>query len=361
MAWWRVGGPRDDDEPRTFGDELAHSPWDRPDEAGSPLPGPDVLSSEPSRRRSPPRAKRPEPAEPLNRPSPKEWLDDHRMLLIALAGVIVGALLASVAVHSYDEKQAEAARRNTVNLTARVPDDAIDQTNAQRPWVLRLIVTNSGQTNIDVKGARLGDDRFESSLHPISVDTKIRAGQESWISLNVTHSCDHGAPAPSPQTVVLSVVPDGRVQRDVPIRLADDGARISDAAYQNCLSPLSDVWTSAELTGTPKVVGGVLNVPVQIHFVDTGAASIQDLRTVTLGLTMTASPLPARVVDDISAQIVLRWKVSDCAHARTLAYAAFGMTTTVGLRGIGKPLLTDAVLDADAILAIVRFVTATCR
>lgn len=364
MAWWRSdaprdGVPRDRPYPSNAGSsEWERSPWDTPDQGEPPPLGPDVLSSDRptrrARRAEPPAAPRqpddlnpPPPAdeeldgqelpeehadeEPGGRRRPtiegaRQWTRDRKAVLVPMAVFVAGALLGSVGIHGYDAQLAAETRRDTVNLTARVAEDSTPRTGAQRPWILRVIVTNSGQTDILIRAASLADGRFQSHLRPVSEDTRIRAGQESWLSMDVTHSCVDGGPAPAPQTLELAVVPTGRPSRQVQVRLADDGARMVDAARQNCLNPDTDVWTSAELSGPTTFTREALTVPVQIHLVGPEPLAVREIRTSSPGLSVIAAPLPVRFSDGITAQTVLRWSVADCARAKVLTYAEIGIT-----------------------------------
>ena len=272
-----------------------------------------------------------------------------------------GVLLGSVAIHGYDAQLAAEAKRDTVNLTARVSEDGTPGTGAQRPWVLRVIVTNSGQTDVVIRAATLADGRFQSHLRPVSEETNIRAGQESWLSLDVTHSCVDGGPAPAPQTLDLTVVPHGRPSRDVRIRLADDASRMVDAARQNCTNPDTNVWTSAELSGPTRVQGGALSVPIRIHLVGPEALAVREIRTSTPGMSVLSSPLPVRFADGITAQTILRWSIADCTRAKMLTFAEIGLTATVMLLADAESIQVDAVLDDNAVLAVVRYITANCH
>ena len=402
MAWWRSGAPRDGepleppDNPDVGYSEWERSPWDTQDRGDLPPLGSDVLSSDrPVRRpRRPRRAEPPtapqQPAGPSlplpadeeldheqlpeehadedaggrKRPtieSARRWTRDRKAVLLPMAVFAAGALLGSVGIHGYDAQLAAEAQRDTVNLTARVAEDSTPRTGAQRPWILRVIVTNSGQTDILIRSASLADGRFQSHLRPVSQDTRIRGGQESWLSMDVTHSCVDGGPAPAPQTLELTVVPSGRPSRQVRVRLADDGARMVDAARQNCLNPDTDVWTSAELSGPTTLTRQALTVPIRIHLVGPEPLAVREIRTSSPGLSVIATPLPVRFSDGITGQTVLRWSVADCARAKVVTYAEIGITATVMLLEDAESLRTDAVLDANAVLAIVRFISSICE
>jgi hypothetical protein len=269
-------------------------------------------------------------------------------------------LFGGVAIHGYDAQQAAASRRDTVNLTARVAEDNTPRTSSNGAWVLRIIVTNSGQTDITVRGATLADGRFQSHLREVSLDTRIRAGQESWLSLDITHSCVDGGPAPAPQTLELTVVPTGRPGRIIRVRLADDGDQMVDAARQNCLNPDTDVWTDAELAGPTVTVGKALTMRVRVHMVGPEALAVREIRTSTPGLSVVATPLPARFTDGVTEPTMLRWSVASCQRAKVVTYAEIGITATVMLLADAESIRTDAVLDANAVLAIVRYITKTC-
>lgn len=266
-------------------------------------------------------------------------------------------------MHGWETQAADAARRDTVQLTARVAEDAASSaswTGARQPWTLRIVLTNSGPNEVRLRDARLPDRRYTSKLRQVSRGVRIPAGQETWISMDVTHSCLRGGPASAPRDVALTVAPAGRPEREVRARLADDNTLFVDTARQKCQTVASDIWITSELTGDPADLDTVLVTPIRIRQHDRRAVAIREIRTPTPGLSMVASTRPVGFVEDVTPVTALRWSIADCERARVVVYAEVGISGVVQLADGDPSIRTAIVLDANAVLAIVRFITRSC-
>ncbi|MFG1926798.1 hypothetical protein [Cryptosporangium sp. NPDC048952] len=341
-------------------DVRSTSLWD------APLP-PQPTSDVPEEPDEPPEQDGTAPEEPLARPGPvaraEDWLRDRQNRLLWIAAFVVGTLLGGAAVHSWETQAADAARRDTVQVTARVAEDAASSaswTGTRQPWTLRIVLTNTGPGDVRLQNARLDDDRYTSNLRQVSRGVRIPAGDETWISMDVTHSCAQGGPATAPRDVILTVAPDDRPERDVQVRLADDNTLIVDTARQKCQTVASEVWITSELVGEPADLDTTLVTPIRIRQHDRRAIALRELRTPTPGLSMVASTRPVSFVEDLTPVTALRWSVADCAKARVVVYAEVGISAVVQLADAGPSLRTAIVLDANAVLAIVRFITRSC-
>ncbi|SHN45712.1 hypothetical protein SAMN05443668_112221 [Cryptosporangium aurantiacum] len=382
--------------------------WDEMDDSGAtPVPDFDVLSQgswEPSRRWAAPEPVVPLPRAPLRDPSsesepyepapeplpeveaPPEpsteeaeadeppprgpafvgrlqrWSRARSTRLLAIVAFVAGAVLGGATVHEWDTQQAAEKQRNTVRLTARVAEDAASSaswTGARQPWTLRVVVTNSGPTDLRVRAARLDDRRFTSHLRTVSRGAQVRAGQDAWISLDVTHSCSTGGPTSAPRTIMLTVTPEGRPDQEIRVRLSDDTTLVVDTARQKCQSAASNLWITAELHGDPADLGTELVTPIRITQQDTSAAAVREIRTPTPGLSVVSAPLPVSFVKMQTPPTTLRWTIADCTKARVIVFAEVGISAVIQLEG-GESVQMPIVLDANAVLAIVRFITRTC-
>ncbi|TQS40739.1 hypothetical protein [Cryptosporangium phraense] len=371
---------RRDDAPR---DDAHHSSapayWDELDESGeASVPGTDVLSTSvweqarPRRRRPPeerpddePEAdddgQQPETEQPTSVGRLEAWARARSARLRLIAAVAVGLLLGGAAIHSWDAEQAAAERRDRIVLGARVAQDAASSANwtgARQPWTLRVVISNLGPTEVRIRAARLDDSRYRSGLRTVSQGVKVRTGQETWISMDVSHSC--AGPLNAPRKILLSVSIAGRPERDVAVTLADDNTLFVDTARNKCQGPESDFWTNAELAGSPAELRDEIVIPLRIRQESDSGLAIREIRTATPGLSVVAAPLPAGFVEDVTPRITLRWSVADCGLARRLNYAEIAVTATVQLRSSGESIKPTVVLDANAVLAIVRFITRKC-
>ena len=426
MAWRRSDAPRDGTHPDETPDDgdrhLSRAPayWDDPDDAGeTPVPAFDVLSTsiwDAPRGRSPlpeptpvpeprkpatdeRRGRRPEASDVVREDAPpagtpgddalgedtpggdpvddvppgrswpapvgraERWIRARQTRLFWIAAFVVGSLLGGAAVHSWEVQQAEAARRDSVQMAARVAEDAASSaswTGARQPWTLRVVLTNIGPTDVRLQEARLDDRRYQTHLRQVSRGVRVPAGQETWISMDVTHSCGRGGPSASPRELVLTVAPSGRPEREVRVRLSDDSALFVDTARQKCQTRASELWITSELAGEPAEVGATLVTPIRIRRPDQRALAVRDIRTPTPGLSMVASTRPVGFTEDVTPVTALRWSIADCARARIVVYAEVGITAVVQLADGGPRFRTTIVLDANAVLAIVRFITRSC-
>ncbi|WP_344648067.1 hypothetical protein [Cryptosporangium japonicum] len=332
----------------------------QPDPAEAPDEAP-ASSPEPVDQTPPDEA--PEPPRPVAIRWPELWERARRTPLVWIAAFVVGALLGGVAVHGWETQAADAARRDAVQLTARVAEDAASSaswTGARQPWTLRIVLTNTGPNDVRLRDATLPDRRYTSNLREVSRGVRIPAGQETWISMDVTHSCRRGGPASAPHDVALTVAPAGRPERDVRVRLADDNTLFVDTARQKCQTVASDIWVTSELVGEPADLDTVLVTPIRIRQHDRRAVAVRELRTPTPGLSMLASTRPIDFVEDVTPVTALRWSIADCARARAVVYAEVGISGVVQLSNGDPSIRTAIVLDANAVLAIVRFITRSC-
>ncbi|GAA3395329.1 hypothetical protein [Cryptosporangium minutisporangium] len=293
----------------------------------------------------------------------ERWARPHRARLLWIAAFVAGTVLGGVAVHEWDTQQAEARRRDTVQLSARVAEDAASSANwtgDRQPWTLRVVLTNSGPTDVRIGAARLDDKYLRSKLRTVSRDVRVRAGQETWISVDVTNSCSVSRPMTAPYAIMLTITPDGRPERDVRVRLADDTMLLVDTARQKCQNSANDMWITAELEGEPADLDTELATPIRIRQLDERALAVREIRTPTPGLSVVAAPLPIGFEQEVTPATTLRWSIADCAKARVIVYAEVGISATIQLVERGESVRVPIVLDANAVLAIVRFITRTC-
>ncbi|MFI5958195.1 hypothetical protein [Cryptosporangium sp. NPDC051539] len=359
-------------------DVLGTSVWDtaprrrrtasapEPDEAPEPVgdtgsaPESDAVSTAVAEAGGPVRPERPRPAAVAR---VENWARARSARLLWISAFVVGLLLGGAAIHSWDAERAAAARRDTVILGARVAQDAASSANwtgARQPWTLRIVVTNLGPSEVRIQAAHLDDKRYRSQLRSVSQGVKVRSGQETWISMDVMHSCSTGGPVNAPRQVVLAVTLNGRPQQNVPVRLADDGTLFVDTARQKCQGPENEFWTNAELAGTPAELTDEIVIPLRIRQAPNNGLAVREIRTATPGLSVVAAPLPAGFVEDVTPRITVRWSVADCSLARHLNYAEVAISATIQLESSGESIKPTVTLDANAVLAIVRFVTRKC-
>ncbi|GAA3396471.1 hypothetical protein GCM10020369_73300 [Cryptosporangium minutisporangium] len=273
--------------------------------------------------------------------------------MVALA---IGVLLGAVFTHGYEARLDELERRDALALVARVAEATPG--GGRVTWAATVVVANPGPSDVRVRAARLGGDRFRSRLRG-SRGVVVPAGAEVRVVLEVSGGCAAGGPRTVPGTLVATVTTARRGVRRYSAPLADDAGQLLAAARRTCADTDFDRWVSTVAAGAPSVTRRGLVQPVRFLLHGSSPQEIGAVRSETPGLVVVAAPLPVRFTDGLTPVTTLRWAPSDCLEARRAPDDEVRLRATVTLAS-GPPAEVTTLLDAESLRAVSTFRAQAC-